>query len=390
MSVALSPDGRYLASASCDRTVRIWEIPARITPKEPPTLLHLLRGHTDHVTGVSFSHDGQRLASCSFDRTVKLWDVASGREALTLRGPAGRIHGVAFSPNGRFLSSVGVEPKLWEAYTCSAEARAARLAEAEADPSYWHDREGWRCALGQNWFGVTFHLDQMIALAPCGQGLHGRRSYARARLGQWQQAADDADRAVGLWPNDLELRCFHAGVLLLAGRSEDYRKACAGAMSLAGPAARGREAYLVARLGTLAPGGPEPAQLLRLAERAVQVGPHEAHYLHTLGLAHYRAGQYEQAVRRFRESMRANPAWEAQVVNWLGLALAHDHLGERDVARLWFARATKWIERASRPAARAEPYRPCGLHEHDWLACQLLRREVEALVKTPMTGGREK
>jgi WD40 repeat protein len=66
--VAFSPDGKRLASASVDRTVKVWDA---ATGQESLTL----KGHTDYVMSVAFSPDGQRLASTSFDKTVKVWDV---------------------------------------------------------------------------------------------------------------------------------------------------------------------------------------------------------------------------------------------------------------------------------------------------------------------------
>jgi WD40 repeat protein len=107
--VMFSPDGRQLASASADRTVRLWD-PA----SSQPTLT--LQGHTDWVTEVAFSPDGRQLASASADGTVRLWDPASGQPTATLQGHTDSVNGVAFSPDGRQLASASGDHtvRLWD------------------------------------------------------------------------------------------------------------------------------------------------------------------------------------------------------------------------------------------------------------------------------------
>ena len=138
-AVAFSPDGRRLASASWDASVRVWDV-------DTGEALGVLNGHTDGVLTVDFSPDGTLLATGGDDNTVRLWDSESGGLLTTLKGHKDFVRQVAFSPKGRILASASADGTvhLWD----SIGRRAGPVLRGPSGPvcALSFSRDGWMLA----------------------------------------------------------------------------------------------------------------------------------------------------------------------------------------------------------------------------------------------------
>jgi tetratricopeptide (TPR) repeat protein len=240
-------------------------------------------------------------------------------------------------------------------------AELAKLPEAESEP----------------WQRLWADVAALRAADPLEQG----RAYAAHQ--DWARAADCYARVIKGGPTDDGDFWFeYAALLLLSGDRPGYARACAHMVERCGKATDLR-AYHVGRACTLAPEAVPDAPLPgRLAAPELQSNAKEFWSLTEQGALAYRAGRFQEAVPLFEQSLRADYKSGRQVLNWLWLALANQHLGKPDEARRWLAKAQAWLDQYGdgMPARTEEEI---GLHFHNWLEAHVLRREAEAQIPSP-------
>lgn len=122
-AIAFSPDGRWLVSASGDRTACVWDA-GGVGPRIR------LEGHEGPVYGVAVAPDGGTVATASRDGTVRLWSTTDWRPTGLLRGHAGSVYAVRYAPDGSLLATASLDrtARLW---TAAGEPRATLVGHAQ-------------------------------------------------------------------------------------------------------------------------------------------------------------------------------------------------------------------------------------------------------------------
>ncbi len=142
-AVAFSPDGTVFATACNDTHARVWDTASG-------ALRAMMKGHTDWVRAVAFSPDGRSLATASDDGTAKLWDPDTGQYHGTLTGHKSWVRAVAFSPDGTLLATASNDgtARLWDVAT--RKARTTLEGHTGWVPALAFSPDGARLATGSH------------------------------------------------------------------------------------------------------------------------------------------------------------------------------------------------------------------------------------------------
>jgi WD40 repeat protein len=176
-TLALDPMGLTFASPF-NKTVVIWDV-------KTGQLKATLRGHTEGVHSVAFSPDGRTLASASSDQTVRLWDVRTTQARVTLQAHTDRVWSVAFSPDGQTLASGSWDRtvRLWDlGESDPGNNRGERFAPEPVNRAIWHQQQAAQAEQDEHWFAVDFHLRQLLKDEPEDADLLQRRKTALDHL----------------------------------------------------------------------------------------------------------------------------------------------------------------------------------------------------------------
>ena len=274
MGVAVHETGNEVASASVDKTVRLWDTS---TWKETASLPQpyvasgvalqgsllatctgegtaqlscsdrneeiALEGHSRSVTGITINASGRKVATCSADKTVRIWDVSNGKELCLCAGHAKDVTGVTFTTKGRLVScSYDKTIRIWDEVSGSClhtfEGHSAAVKGVAASPdgvyvvscSYDMTVKLWEARTGNNVLTLAVHSSVVSGVAVQASG-----------PGAFCIASCSHDKTVRAWDvttSGEELECVARNVF---GRNSTVPRAytCSGAASVTPEVARG-------------------------------------------------------------------------------------------------------------------------------------------------------
>jgi tetratricopeptide (TPR) repeat protein len=381
-AVAFSPGGKTVLTAGYENTARLWDV------SELPDNLELIATWVQVITGLELEERG----------SVSVLDNSTWRERREqleklggdpTTAPRWSLDPILFGPDPTARAKALIERKRWDEaeaeFAVAAQAwplnttiliQRGRFFAARSRQEQAHVDFARAYILGnrdpvlldiivgnESLFRRTVSANPQDALPLW--IWHGDR-LARRQL--WSEAAASYHVARLLKPEDLQIRIHEILSLLAAGDNEGLRRARSDMLNRFHQPATQWMANPVAWYSVLVAGEePNFGESVRLAELAVNGAPevHKAVFLNTLGAALYRAGRFEEAVRRLDDGIQKRRGVSGAEA-WVFLALAHHRLGHHKEARLWLDRFRDYL-----------PDRAGFWRE---LEIRLLRSEAEAVI----------
>jgi tetratricopeptide (TPR) repeat protein len=266
--------------------------------------------------------------------------------------------------------------RLYAARGVSDDAAACwvELLDGQKPSRHWNSR---RLFLSRDLASYPELFDSVLASCPNDATLWIGRAQHQVFKNRWAESLSSYRRANPLGEID-DVAFEYAAVHCLSGDEMEFHRIC----QQLGENSRTQNAYglyNLARIGSIAPlSGFDPEQLVSWAKSGVAKS-RPAWQLHALGLAYYRAGQLEDAIKTLEESNAGNWRPLSRVQNGFVLAMAHHRAGNQKESRKWLERSNQTLELErqtsdERLIARKVPV-------PDWIAIEVLRREAEALVE---------
>jgi serine/threonine protein kinase/WD40 repeat protein/Tfp pilus assembly protein PilF len=337
--IVFSPDGKMLAVLQGVSEVRL---------VEPGTGREFARLSTAGCP-YCFSPDGSQLVTyAGRDGVIQVWDLRLIRQQLKALDldwdlppyPPLRSEGV--TPLRAKVLAAKPPPPSAELDAQAHLERGLLYAQLRNYSGAWAD---FKKASTLNpkrppWDDVVRGFSQAIARKPQdAEGYHGR-AHAQERLGQWEKAVDDHSEAIKRAPQRLDILVCRGKTYLRMNQKhkarEDFRRAVEGNADRANRLAR----ELATSTNVLYR---EPSLAVELAAQATRLAPGQATYWNTLGIAHYRAGDWQAAVKALEEAEKLEPG-VCLGFNALFLAMSYHRLQNTSSAWHHYEQAIRWCQ----------------------------------------------